>query len=379
MKLLIIQTAFLGDVVLTIPLIQAAKKYLKAQISVVCIPSTKNILEGHPSIDELIVFDKKKSEKSFFSLLKFAKKLKEKKFDVAIIPHPSFKSGLISFLVAIPKRIGFSNSAGSFFFTDKVFFDPEKYQLERYLDLLKRLACHCEVVPPWRIDSRLGLSPKCVIGEHSGTTISYGVSFPRKRESNLFSIEVKGEKTEIHIEKEDEKFADDILSPKTNKIIFGINPGSVWATKRWLAEKYAELSDRIVKELGGQIVIFGGPDDIETAGIVENRMTEKAINISGKTTLKQLVVLIKRCCVFVTNDSGPMHIAASFDIPVVAIFGPTVRKLGFFPYSKNAIVIEKDLSCRPCGKHGPNKCPKKHFDCMNGISVNEVFNVVKRI
>ena len=329
MKLLIIQTAFLGDVVLTIPLIQAAKKYLKAQISVICIPSTKNILEGHQSIDEIIVFDKKNSEKGFFSLIKFVKKIKEKKFDAVVIPHPSFKSGLISYLAAIPERIGFSNSAGRFFFTDKVFFDKNKHQLERYLDLLKH-----------------------------------------------FGVEVWEEKTEIHIDGKDEKFADDIL-PK-DKIIFGINPGSVWATKRWPAEKYAELSDKILKELGGQIVIFGGPDDIEAAAKVEKNMKQRAINIAGKTTIKHLAASIKRCRVFITNDSGPMHIAAAMNIPVVAIFGPTIKQFGFFPYSKNAVVIEKNVSCKPCSPHGPSKCPEKYFECMNKITVDEVFDAVKK-
>ncbi|MBI5574599.1 MAG: lipopolysaccharide heptosyltransferase II [Elusimicrobia bacterium] len=329
MKLLIIQTAFLGDVVLTIPLIQAAKKYLKAQISVVCIPATKNILEEHFAIDEIIVFDKKNSGKGFVSLIKFAKKLKGKKFDVAIIPHPSFKSGLISYLADIPERIGFSNSAGRIFFTDKVFYALNKHQLERYLDLLKH-----------------------------------------------FGVEVEEEKTEIHIDGRYEQFADNIL-PK-DKVIFGINPGSVWATKRWFHERYAELSDRIVNELNGQVVIFGGPDDIETASKVEKNMKSKAINLSGKTTLKQLSALIKKCRVFITNDSGPMHIAAALDIPTVAIFGPTVRQFGFFPYSKNATVIEKNVPCKPCSPHGPNKCPKKHFDCMNKITVNEVFDAVKK-
>ena len=329
MKILIIQTAFLGDVVLTIPLIQAAKKYLKAQISVVCIPSTKNILEGHPSIDEIIVFDKKNSEKGFFSLIKFIKKLKEKKFDVAIIPHPSFKSGLISYLAAIPERIGFSNSAGRFFFTNKVFFDKNKHQLERYLDLLKH-----------------------------------------------FGIEVKEEKTEIYIDEEGKKFADDVL-PK-NKIIFGINPGSIWATKRWPAEKYAQLADKIITEFGAEILIFGGPDDIDIAKNVEKNMEQKAINFAGKTTLKQLSVLTQMCKVFVTNDSGPMHIAAALNVPAVAIFGPTIKQFGFFPYSKKAIVIEKNVPCRPCSPHGPNKCPEKHFNCMNKITVSEVFDAVKK-
>lgn len=324
MKLLIIQTAFLGDVVLTLPLIQAAKKHLKAQISVVCIPSTKNILERHPSIDELVVFDKKADEKGFFSMIKFAKKLKDKKFDAVLVPHPSFKSGLISYLAAIPERVGFSNSAGKLFFTDKISFDGKKHQSERYLGLLK----------------------------HFGVDAGY-------------------EKPEIYI---DEK--DDILPE--NKTIFGINPGSVWATKRWPAEKYAALADRISSELGGQVVIFGGSDDAVTASEVEKNMKSHAVNLAGKTTLKQLAALIKKCGVFITNDSGPMHIAAAFDVPVVAVFGPTVREFGFFPHSPKAAVVERTMSCRPCGKHGPVECPEKHFKCMTGISASEVFEAVKK-
>ncbi|MEW6557346.1 MAG: lipopolysaccharide heptosyltransferase II [Elusimicrobiota bacterium] len=328
MKILIIQTAFLGDVVLTLPLIQSVKKYLKAHLSILCIPATQNILEGHPAIDEIIIYDKKGKDKGFFKLVKLAKKLKEKKFDTAIIPHPSFKSGLISYLANIPERIGFSNSAGRFFFTDRVFFDKRKHQLERYLSLLKH-----------------------------------------------FNIEVKEAKTEIYIDEKDEKFADDILLK--DKKFFGINPGSVWATKKWLHERYAELSDKIVNQLDGQVVIFGGPYDIETASEVEKNMKSKAINLAGKTTLKQLTALIKKCCVFITNDSGPMHISAGLNVPTVAIFGPTVKQLGFFPYSKKAVIVEKSLPCRPCGKHGPNKCPKKHFRCMTEISVDDVFEAVK--
>ncbi|MDD5687080.1 MAG: lipopolysaccharide heptosyltransferase II [Elusimicrobia bacterium] len=328
MKILIIQTAFLGDVVLTIPLIQAAKKYLKSEVSVLCIPSTQNILESHPSISELIVYDKKGKDKGLMGLLKVVKKLREKKYDISLIPHPSFKSGLIAYLSGIPKRIGLSNSAGRIFFTGNVFFDKEKYQLERYLDLLK-----------------------------------------------YFDIEVREEKTEIYIDKKDEEYVANLLAG--SEVFFGINPGSVWATKRWPAKNYAELSDRIVNELGGKIIIFGGPDDIEVVNTVVKNMGTKAINLAGKTTIKQLAALIKKCKIFITNDSGPMHIAAAFNVPTVAVFGPTVKELGFFPYSKKAVVIEKDIPCRPCGRHGPNKCPQGDFKCMNEVSVDDVFKAVK--
>ncbi|MBN1385002.1 MAG: lipopolysaccharide heptosyltransferase II [Elusimicrobia bacterium] len=330
MKILIIQTAFLGDVVLTIPLIQAARKYLKARISVVCIPSTANILEGHPDIDEIIVYDKKGKNKGFLNLLKLARFLKSKKFDTALIPHPSFKSGFLAFLSGIKKRIGFDNSAGRFFFTDTVFFNKSKHQIERYLDLLL-----------------------------------------------YFDVVVREERTRIYVDNESGKYAKILLGTDSN--FFGINPGSVWATKRWLPERYAQLSDSIIERLGGKIVIFGGKEDKITADIVEKNMKGKALNLAGKTTLKQLAALIKQCRVFITNDSGPMHIAAAFDVPTIAIFGPTIKEQGFYPYSREAMVIEKDIPCRPCGKHGPKKCPKNSFVCMGDIGVEEVLNAVIRM
>ncbi|HAM39048.1 MAG: lipopolysaccharide heptosyltransferase II [Elusimicrobia bacterium RIFOXYC2_FULL_34_12] len=329
MKTLIIQTAFLGDVVLTLPLIQAIKKNLKSEISVLCIPATKNILEGHPDISEIIVYDKKGKDKGIFSLFRLSRELKAKKFDVVLVPHPSFKSGLIAYISNIPKRVGFSNSAGKFFFTDWITFNKNKHQLERHLDLMQ-----------------------------------------------YFDIISGNEKTQIYIGKEDEKYAESILNRQDK--IFGINPGSVWATKRWLPERYAELSDRIIKMFGAKIIIFGSDNDIGVAREVENNMKEKPINLAGKTTLKQLSALIKKCKVFITNDSGAMHIAAVLDVPTVAIFGPTVKKLGFFPFSEKAVVIEKNISCRPCGKHGPKKCPKKHFKCMKEISVSEVFECIRK-
>jgi len=337
-KILIIQTAFLGDVVLTIPLIQAAKKYLKSEVSVLCIPSTKDILVGHPDIDEIIVYDKKGKDRGIFNLFKLAKKIREKKYDTVLIPHPSFQSGFLAYLSGIKKRVGFCNSAGRFFLTKCIPFDKDKCQLERYLDLMQ-----------------------------------------------YFGFELEKEKTKIYIDKKSDEYADSTLDPSTSSgqvaqgRYFGINPGSVWATKRWLPERYAELSDKIVDKFGGKIIIFGGVDDIDTASIVEKNMKKHPINLAGKTTLKQLTALIKRCRVFITNDSGSMHIAAALDIPTVAIFGPTVKRFGFFPYSDKAVVIEKDIKCRPCDRHGSNKCPRNHFNCMNKVTVDEVFGAVKKL
>jgi len=330
MKTLIIQTAFFGDLVLTLPLIQSAKKNLGSDMYVLCIPSTKDILEGHPSVDGIIVSDKKGKDKGLLNLFKFGNFLKKENFDLVIVPHPSFQSAFLSYLSGSKRRIGLSNNPGRIFFTDIVPFDKEKHQLERYLDIL---------LP-------LGICPQ-------------------------------NEKTVIHTDKQDEKWADDALGNES--FLIGINPGSIWATKRWLPERFAEVADKIISMRGGKAIIVGGSGDINTADLVERHMSSKPLNFTGKTTLKQLSALIKRCRIFITNDSGPMHIAAAFDVPTVAIFGPTIKEFGFSPYSKNSIVVEKNIPCRPCGKHGPKRCPKKHFKCMREITVESVLNAARNM
>jgi heptosyltransferase II len=105
-------------------------------------------------------------------------------------------------------------------------------------------------------------------------------------------------------------------------------------------------------------------------------MREKALNWAGQTSLRELIAVLARCDVFLTNDSGPMHIAVACHVPTVAIFGPTTKELGFFPYGPGHIVIEKNLACRPCGLHGARSCPLVHFECMKSITPDEVFGAV---
>jgi heptosyltransferase-2 len=125
------------------------------------------------------------------------------------------------------------------------------------------------------------------------------------------------------------------------------------------------------------VVFIGGAKDTGTMQQILSYMKEKPLNWVGETTLKELIALIGRCQTFLTNDSGPLHIAVATRVPTVAIFGPTTKELGFFPYGSGHIVIEKDLPCRPCSLHGTNKCPLDHFKCMNLITPEEVFEAVR--
>ena len=149
----------------------------------------------------------------------------------------------------------------------------------------------------------------------------------------------------------------------------GVHPGAAWATKRWLPERFAELCRRLKAE-GLTPVLVGGPGDAALGA--EIAAASGAANLVGKTDLEELKSLMGRLSLFVTNDSGPMHLAAAAGVPVVAIFGATTRELGFFPYGSGHRVVEAPLACRPCGLHGAKSCPEGHFLCMRLLSVDAV-------
>jgi heptosyltransferase-2 len=149
----------------------------------------------------------------------------------------------------------------------------------------------------------------------------------------------------------------------------GVHPGAAWATKRWLPERFAELCRRL-KAAGLTPVLVGGPGDAALGA--EIAAASGAADLVGRTDLVELKELTGRLSLFVTNDSGPMHLAAAAGVPVVALFGATTRELGFFPYGAGHQVVEADLACRPCGLHGGRACPEGHFLCMRLLTVDRV-------
>lgn len=336
-KILVIQTAFIGDVILLTPLLDAiAQKFKNAQIYILTTPQGKEILDGNPNIYKIIVYDKKGKDKGIFKFLDIVKMIKENSFAIAIIPHRSLRSSLLAYLSKIPIRIGFNTSAGVYLLTNKVPYLRDKHEVERNLDL-----------------AQLGL----------------GIKVVKKQLS-------------IYLTDKERAFAKRFLGEYnvTDTLLIGIAPGSVWATKRWTIEGYAQLVDELSKNYHAKIIIFGSDDDVWIADKIKAKMNTIPIIATGKTNLKELSALISQCNLFITNDTAPMHIAMAFNVPTVAIFGPTTLDIGFGPYGKNYIVVERaGLECRPCSMHGPRKCPKKHFACMNEISHQEVLLACQKL
>lgn len=335
-KIAILQTAFLGDAALTVPLIKkTAEVFKNAEITVITRPETAEIFK-HLSETTQVIIDDKKNIARIKSFRRLVSNLKKENFDIILIPHRSLRSAMAAYIAKIPVRVGFGTSVGAFLLTEKIPFSWLLHDAERNLSLLK----------PFEKD------------------------FEISQTENL---------------KNDETSKEQITSilkdcGLENKVLAGIHPGSVWFTKRWRRENYAALIKRLWQELKIKSVIVGGKTDFAVAEqIIKLSGEAKPVNLTGKTNISRLMALMENLKLFVTNDSGPMHIAASFNVPLAAIFGPTTKELGFFPYSKNSVVIEKKLKCRPCSLHGTKKCPRGHFLCMRLITPDEVFKVCKKL
>jgi len=326
-RVLIVQTAFIGDVILATPLAEAAHQILpECRVDLMVIPAAANLLEKNPFVNRALIFDKRGEQRGFGALWKLAKSLRREQYDLALVPHRSLRSALLVWLAKIPERIGFDRSAGNWFFTRRVPYQ-QKHEVERNLDVL------------------------------------------RVFDKNLAALSPK-----IFWDKNDEQIVDQLTNNENGgKWFCALAPGSVWATKRWPAERFIELAKKLIAETGAFIYLIGGSSDRELCAGIAAAINENCINTAGKLTLRQSAALLDRCQILVSNDSAPTHLGVATRCKVITIFGPTVPAFGFAPFGDEHVVVEKNLSCRPCSSHGGNRCPIGTHACMWEIAVEEVF------
>lgn len=334
-RILVFHTAFPGDIVLTLPLLQRIRSaFPRAQVGMVTIPLAAEVLLHHPAVDERIIYDKRAGQRGLRAMVALGGRLRRSCYDVAIVPHRSLRSALICRLARIPRRIGFSTSAGSALFTDRVPDDRTAHEIMRNLALLGPL------------------------GVATG-----GMELPA-----------------LYPDGADRAAVDGFLAlhpALLSRRLVAVAPGSVWNTKRWPAGRFARLV-RLLLDRSIAVVLVGGVadrplcDEIQTAA-----KGEGLASAAGAFSLLQSAELLRRCAVCVTNDSAPMHLAGAVRTPVVALFGATVPEFGFGPTGAADIVVQTDgLSCRPCSIHGGRVCPIGTFDCMERITAEEVFRHV---
>ncbi|MDZ7371873.1 MAG: lipopolysaccharide heptosyltransferase II [candidate division KSB1 bacterium] len=328
-SIVIVQTAFLGDVILTTPLIRAAQELFPlADVDVVAIPQTADILRNNPFIRTLYTFDKRADKRKAF--MRAVQWLRKQKYDLGFAPHRSMTTAQLLLLGKVERRIGFAGNAASWLYTDRIYFDVEKPQVKRYLDLLKPLT------------------------------------------SRNFSHQ-----TEV--------FFDAAVKSKVNAMLelyrtpykIAVAPGSVWPTKRWPAEKYVELLRRLERHPITFIFIGSAEERDYCQKIINLSGVGNAVNLAGSCSLTEAAAAIASCDLLIANDNGAMHMANAVKTDVFAFFGPTVPRFGFAPFRENDRIFQVDLDCRPCSTHGGKSCPKGHFKCMRDIRPIDVVRAVE--
>ena len=338
MKILMIHTAFIGDIVLSTPLIQKLKDlYPKSEIDYLTLPTNQSVLYNNPNLNEVILYDKKGKDNGIKGFLKILKILKQKKYDYAVIPHRFIKSILLAKLAKIPDIVGFDVATGSSLLDKKVHYDMKKHEVERLLNLVG----------------------------YEGKKIPVRI-YPAKE--NFVKIE-KMLKNSGYTGKKEQKL---IL----------VAPGSQRPEKMWPIEKYREVIQKLKKNENYFIGITGSKAEKELPLNFEN--DKNVIDFRGEISLVEFGALISKANVVVGNDSSPIHIASGFEKPfVIGIFGPGKRSLGFFPWTEKSNVIEdnefyeNNIVTIPKKQH---KYKKDYYKGISLISTDRVYEeIIKRI
>lgn len=344
-KILVRGVNWIGDAVMTLPALKSLRKaYTDAHISLLVKPSVAPVFEKNPSIDEIILYQ----EKGLGGKLKLAHKLRKSGFSMAILLQNAFDAALIAFLAGIPERIGYERDGRGMLLTKRVPFngdDRKVHHIDYYLNLLRATGMSADYSRPW-----------------------------------------------IHLTFDERLAARDWVE-KLNRPILGINPGAAYGSaKRWLPDRFADVARWFIRDTKGSVVIFGGEKEIDITQEIE-RLTLTGreggggsdqlfsdtrghlVNTAGKTSLRELVSLISESDVFLSNDSGPMHVAYAVGTPLVALFGSTDPNLTG-PVGGGNVVIKPALACSPCFERA---CKDKDLRCMYDVTSDDVFLALKEL
>ena len=335
-KILVLQTAFLGDVIMTTPTVKAIKQvFPDAQIDVLTIPQTAIVFKYNPNVNSTLVFDKKKVLRKLINFWMIIRQLRKANYDLAFSIQGSMTSSLLLYLGNIPNRIGFARLKQKLL-TEPVLHKRGLHIRKRYLYLLK--------------------------------------PFVNNFEENSFDTQ-----TEIFWSENESRKAGEIYSSiyEKDSLLLGIAPGSVWQTKKWPKDYFISVLKMLAKEKI-KILFFGGKEEQPLCQEIIDKSQADALNFAGSFSVLESAALIKKIDLMITNDSAPLHIANAVQTDVIAIFGPTVKRFGCYPYRENDTLLEVDLYCRPCGKHGGHNCPEKHFQCMKEIYPDMVYQTIRK-
>ncbi len=351
-KILVRGVNWIGDAVMTLPALRAVRKaYKGCSIELMVKKWVEGVFESDPNIDALVEYRKEFS--GVKGKITASKYLRKKGYDLALLFQNAFDAAILAYLAGIPERIGYNRDGRGFLLSRAVPFTAETRQLHHvlyYLNLLKEVGLVPIYRHPW-----------------------------------------------IYITPEEREYARDRISHMRRPIVL-LNPGATYGSaKRWPSERFSQLANRVLQELGSSIIIVGAPSEQDVAGEILQGIDKDAVNsgyvmnLAGQTTLRELITLISQVDVMVTNDSGPMHIAYATGTPLVAIFGSTdpdltgplsfihPEKYGYktdIEFYAQDRVIKKSLNCSPCFRR---ECPQGDVRCLKEISTDEVMEAVRDV
>ena len=338
---LVIQTAFIGDTILTTPLI--AELATRGPVDIVTTPVSATLLQNNPALRRTFVFDKRNAQSGIGGLWAMARTIRRWRAQhaagvdrtVAYLAQGSTRSAVLAVLAGAHERIGFATSPARSMYTTRVPYIENQHHAARLWLLAFPHERRAEPRPE-RLRPRLypGAAEKGAVND---LLREHGLSGP----------------------------------------FVALAPGSVWATKRW--PYYAELAARVATRL--PVVIIGGKDDQAQAdAIVAAVPPDRVVSAVGRLSLLASAELIGRARALVSNDSSPTHMASAMGTPTITIFGPTVPDFGFGPLApRSAVAGHPTLDCRPCDRHGPQRCPLGHWRCMRELGVDEIERLLDQI
>jgi heptosyltransferase-2 len=333
---------WLGDAVMCEPALRGLRSlFPDAQIALLVKPGVADLFAGHPALTRVLTYDTNGRHAGLSGKWALAGQLRRQDFDMALLFQNAFEAALLAFLAGVPRRYGYATDARSLLLTDPVAAPDRRtllHQVRYYWDLLKPL----------------GLT-----GDPSAPEL---VVFPEEEQALAGRFSQGG--------------------VASTDAVVGINPGSTYGgAKRWLPERFAEVTDRLchtIRQSRGQevsVVIFGAKGEERLGQEIAANLSSKSLVLSGATTIRELMAAVKRCEVLVTNDTGPMHIASAFQVPVVAIFGPTDWRTTS-PFGSAHAIVRQPVDCAPCLLR---ECPIDHR-CMTRVTVEQVYDeAVKQI
>jgi heptosyltransferase II len=333
---------WLGDAVMCEPALRGLRGlFPDAQVTLLVKPAVADLFVGHPAVTRLLTYDSKGRHAGFSGKWALAKQLRRQGFDLAVLFQNAFEAAFLTFLARVPRRYGYATDGRSLLLSDPVAVpDPRMliHQVRYYWDLLKPLGLTGD--PP---------VPELVV-------------LPEEEQAMVGRCAQGG------------------LTP--TDIVVGINPGSTYGdAKRWLPERFAEVTERLCRTIhtspGQQVsvVIFGAKGEEHLGQDIAARLSSPSLVLSGATTIRELMAVVKRCSLLLTNDTGPMHIASAFKVPVVAVFGPTDWRTTS-PFGGAHAIVREPVDCAPCLLR---ECPIDHR-CMTRVTVDQVYEeAVKQV